>query len=282
MISSHWVRERRAARIRSGVWHFEQVAVNVCSPGSLAGSWRPPTAAVETTASADAATITHATATMRRDRAGCLCAVMMTWSVTGCTLSIRSMKKLTTFLHVSAVLLVLSFPAAAAQLQIGALGGTVIDANRQPIGAARVVLQDSAHAAVASVVTLVDGSFEIRDVVPGSYVLRVDVNGTTVLTQPIVVRGALPVQLTLSVSPAVHEEVVVRGDAAANAVERPWSLSGDTLRRVSESLPSQRVQSTLASLPGWMAEDNGLLHVRGVDDGLLFVQDGIPVYERLD
>jgi outer membrane receptor protein involved in Fe transport len=31
-----------------------------------------------------------------------------------------------------------------------------------------------------------------------------------------------------------------------------------------------------------MAEDNGLLHVRGVDDGLLYVQDGIPVYARLD
>lgn len=38
----------------------------------------------------------------------------------------------------------------------------------------------------------------------------------------------------------------------------------------------------MASLAGWSTEDNGLLHVRGVDDGFLYVIDGIPVYERLD
>jgi hypothetical protein len=38
----------------------------------------------------------------------------------------------------------------------------------------------------------------------------------------------------------------------------------------------------LAAAPGWAEEDNGLLHVRGVDDGVLFVEDGIPVYDRVD
>jgi len=38
----------------------------------------------------------------------------------------------------------------------------------------------------------------------------------------------------------------------------------------------------LATLPGWASEDNGLLHVRGVDDGFLYVQDGVPVYDRVD
>ena len=35
-------------------------------------------------------------------------------------------------------------------------------------------------------------------------------------------------------------------------------------------------------MPGWATEDNGLLHSRGVDDGFLYVVDGVPVYERLD
>src|SRR5207244_12271566 len=30
------------------------------------------------------------------------------------------------------------------------------------------------------------------------------------------------------------------------------------------------------------SEDNGLLHVRGVDDGVLYDVDGVPVYERFD
>jgi len=42
------------------------------------------------------------------------------------------------------------------------------------------------------------------------------------------------------------------------------------------------MQEAIATLPGWSTEDNGLLHVRGTDDGFLYVVDGVPVYERLD
>ncbi len=42
------------------------------------------------------------------------------------------------------------------------------------------------------------------------------------------------------------------------------------------------LQEAVATLPGWATEDNGLLHVRGIDDGFLYVIDGVPVYERLD
>jgi len=38
----------------------------------------------------------------------------------------------------------------------------------------------------------------------------------------------------------------------------------------------------VATTPGWATEDNGLLHARGVDDGFLYVVDGLPIYERLD
>ena len=38
----------------------------------------------------------------------------------------------------------------------------------------------------------------------------------------------------------------------------------------------------LATVPGWGSEDNGLLHVRGVDEGVLYVVDGVPSYERFD
>ena len=76
--------------------------------------------------------------------------------------------------------------------------------------------------------------------------------------------------------------MVVRGDAGANTAERPWSLAGEAVRDVGSRSRASASRRALASLPGWMSEDNGLLHVRGVDDGLLYVQDGIPVYARLD
>ena len=127
-----------------------------------------------------------------------------------------------------------------------------------------------------------DGSFELIDVAPGAYVVKVEVGGTVAVTRALVVRGSLPVELTLQSGLSVAEAVVVRGDAGAITVERPRTIAGEALRNVPEPIPSQRVQAALASLPGWMSEDNGLLHVRGVDDGLLYVQDGIPVYSRLD
>ena len=179
--------------------------------------------------------------------------------------------------------LVLGIPAlASAQLQVALVQGHVVDPLSQPLAQATVRLQDPSGNVVRSAVTRSDGTFRLDDIAPGSYVVRVEVNGVPVLTKPLVVRGSLPVELALQTGMAVAESIVVRGDAAANTTEHPWSLAGETVRDVGEPLPGQRVQGALAALPGWMSEDNGLLHIRGVDDGLLYVQDGIPVYARLD
>jgi hypothetical protein len=182
----------------------------------------------------------------------------------------------------ASALTVLAPAPATAQLQVAHVRGVVTDPQGQPIAAAAVTLTDPLGNTVARTTSGGDGSFRIEDVVPGSYSVRVDAAGVVVLTQPLVVRGSLPIELTLKARPTLREDVVVHGDASANAAERPLTLAGDAVRRTAEPLPSQRVQAALATLPGWSAEDNGLLHVRGTDDGFLYVQDGIPVYERLD
>jgi outer membrane receptor protein involved in Fe transport len=191
------------------------------------------------------------------------------------------MPRLSAVLAVSALTILVPAPATA-QLQVAHVRGIVTDPQGQPIVAAAVALTDPLGNAVARTTSAADGSFRIDDVVPGSYTVRVDAGGVVVLSQPLVVRGSLPIELTLKARPTLREEVIVRGDASANAAERPLTLAGDAVRRSVEPIPSQRVQAALASLPGWSAEDNGLLHVRGGDDGLLYVQDGIPVYGRVD
>ena len=60
------------------------------------------------------------------------------------------------------------------------------------------------------------------------------------------------------------------------------SIGGTTLAQVPVRAIAKGVQEAVATLPGWATEDNGLLHVRGSDDGFLYVIDGVPVYERLD
>ena len=60
------------------------------------------------------------------------------------------------------------------------------------------------------------------------------------------------------------------------------SIAGTTLAQIPVRAIAKGVQEAVATLPGWATEDNGLLHVRGSDDGFLYVIDGVPVYERLD
>ncbi len=184
--------------------------------------------------------------------------------------------------QVAALLIVLIPAAAAAQLQVARIHGVVSDPAGQPIPAAEVVITDPLGTEVARATSGVDGAFSFADIAPGSYTVRVAAGNAELLAQPLVVRGGLPIELALRARPTLREDVVVHGDASENAAEHPHTLAGDAVRSVAEPIPSQRVQAALASLPGWSAEDNGLLHVRGADDGLLYVQDGIPVYERLD
>jgi outer membrane receptor protein involved in Fe transport len=191
----------------------------------------------------------------------------------------RSPRPLRAFLGLLIAFASSSPGAAFGQLQVAVLHGRVVDGASAGV-AATVLLQDTSGNAIRSTTAGGDGSFRIADVAPGSYVVRVEVAGVVALSRPLVVRGSLPVELTLGTGLA--ESVVVRGDAGFNTVERPWTLSGFAVHEAAEPMPSQRVQATLGSLPGWRVEDNGLLHVRGVDDGLLYVQDGIPVYARLD
>jgi len=180
-------------------------------------------------------------------------------------------------------LLLLPSVAAAAQLQVATIRGALQDAQRQPVSGATILLTDSQGHTVAATSADATGRFELTNVAPGSYTVLATRANLTLVTERLVVRGSLPVELTLVVgATSVQEDVVVRGDASEAAVERPWSIAGQAVREATSTLPSQRVQAALATLPGWMAEDNGLLHVRGVDDGLLYVQDGVPIYARVD
>ena len=59
-------------------------------------------------------------------------------------------------------------------------------------------------------------------------------------------------------------------------------LDESFVRRLPGARPGAGVQQLVATAPGWATEDNGLIHARGVDDGFLYVSDGIPMKDRID
>ena len=67
-----------------------------------------------------------------------------------------------------------------------------------------------------------------------------------------------------------------------NSPSTQTNLDENFIRRFSGGPSGARLQETIATVPGWALEDNGLLHARGVDDGFLFVLDGIPLADRID
>ena len=171
---------------------------------------------------------------------------------------------------------------AAAQLQLARVEGLVIDSQGQSLGRAVVQFEDSLGAPLRSQETDASGRFTFSNVAPGRYTLRTTVTGLNPLVVPIVVDAALPIDLTLRMPLRVSGTVVVEGAFAREAIGSRSSVAGTSLALAPVRVRQQGIQDVIATLPGWATEDNGLLHSRGVDDGFLYVIDGVPVYERLD
>ena len=173
-------------------------------------------------------------------------------------------------------------PSAAAQLQLGTVRGTVVGPDGAAADGAVVMLLDGFGNPLRSV-TATAGQFVFTNVGPGTYTLRAAAASLSATLHGVTVGGALSVKVDLRLSAVASEQVTVRGDdALPHSITTRITLAGEAVRRAPARVRSRGLQDAIATTPGWATEDNGLLHVRGVDDGFLYVLDGVPVYERLD
>ena len=170
----------------------------------------------------------------------------------------------------------------AAQVQLSRLDGVVVDAANRPVNGAAVIVSDPLGATLRRVTADASGRFLIGDLPPGRYQLTVDAGGAVSPGVSVTVADGLPASVTLRLPPAFRDAVVVEGVRPAASIATRTSLGADSIARTPVRAGSSRLQDVVATLPGWATEDNGLLHSRGVDDGFLYVVDGVPVYERLD
>src|SRR5687768_12533048 len=185
---------------------------------------------------------------------------------------------------VLAALIVAITADAAAQLQVATIEGVVRGPDDAPVSGAVVTLLDGLGDSLTSVPTAADGRFRLSNLAPGIYAIRADAPPLSGTVRGLAVGGALPVDVNVRLSAVAAEQVVVRGDGDVQpgSTATRVTLAGDAVRRAPARIRSRGLQDAIATVPGWSTEDNGLLHVRGVDDGFLFVIDGVPVYERID
>jgi len=188
------------------------------------------------------------------------------------------------FLALAVVLLATG--AASAQIQIGAIKGAVSDPTGASVTGAGVWLTNSITGEKVERVTDGAGGFVFNNVPFNRYTLRVEAKGFSPQSRQVTVNSNLPLELSIGLSVAgTSEQIVVT--AQDNLVDPESASSVATLAanfigRAPRVNRGRQLQELVATAPGMATENNGLLHVRGADDGVLYILDGVPVADRLD
>jgi hypothetical protein len=181
----------------------------------------------------------------------------------------------------------LAFPALApAQIQIGTVGGSVTDPAGARLTGARVTLLNALNGYSETRTTDERGEFTFNNLPFDGYSLQAAASGFQTASMRVSVRSNAPIILEFKLNVAARAETL-EVDALGSLIESESTstetdLSEEFIRRAPGATGSRQLQNLIATTPGWTTQNNGLLHVRGVDDGVLYVVDGIPTVDRID
>lgn len=200
----------------------------------------------------------------------------------------RTTNRLVVRLGCCLLLTLLFLPVAvakpSAQIQIGTVRVTVTDPSEDVVVGAVVTLSNKITGYKQAATTDERGVAEFNNVPFDDYDVVIEASRFQQAARKIAVRSNIPIEIDVKLAvPGSQETVTV--EAESGLIERDsfsseQDLNETSIRRSPGTLRS--VQQIVSTLPGWTSENNGLLHIRGVDDGILFVVDGVPVADRLD
>ena len=159
--------------------------------------------------------------------------------------------------------------------------GVVVGFNGNQVAGATVALLDSLGFTIATINVDDEGHFVFKEVPLGTYSLVANHPPYRSIAKLVALETPLPIDLKLNLLPGTTETVLVERPIAPPGTMRT-TLSREMLRHTPARLQSRGLSRVLSTLPGFSSEDNNLLHVRGVDDGFLYIEDGIPIYDRID
>jgi outer membrane receptor protein involved in Fe transport len=190
---------------------------------------------------------------------------------------------MTRFLVLALLLLTAS---ARAQIQIGTIKGAITDPAGAVVADAGVWLTNSVTGEKVAASANSAGAFVFHNVPFNRYTLRVEARGFAPHSRPLTVNSNLPLEVSVRLSVAGTSDQI--NIAALENLVDPASASSATalgenfIQRAPRVNRGRQLQELIATAPGMSTENNGLLHVRGVEDGILYILDGIPIADRLD
>ena len=174
--------------------------------------------------------------------------------------------------------------SAPAQVQIGTVRGTVVDESEASLHGVRVCLHHTLTGTIQCTHTGHDGKFTLSNCPLGTHHLKVSVSKFQTVTKTILLNSNIPVNVIVTLKVAGSKEQIVVKTALSperEAMSTETSISSDLIRKF-QSRGNTALQNIISTAPGWSSEDNGIIHSRGIDDGFSFINDGVPILDRID
>src|SRR5580704_7177652 len=128
------------------------------------------------------------------------------------------------------------------------------------------------------------GNLDAKRLPYGIYQLQIQVQGFALVSEPVEIRSALPLDRTIRLKPASATESVTV--SASGTLVDPYragsvhELGLETIENRLTALPGRSMQDLVNSEPGWLYEGNAVLHPRGSEYQTQFVVDGIPLTDN--
>lgn len=178
------------------------------------------------------------------------------------------------------------FDPAGAQIQNGTVTGVISDPTGALVANAVVRLDHPVAGHRRQSISGSAGEFAFNNVPFDKYSLHVAAAGFESVSEPVVVRSNLPIRVEIRLAVAGSrasvevrtQENLVEPDSSSSST----AIGRNSVRHAPRTNRNRLLQELVATAPGSATENNGLVHVRGVDDGILYVIDGIPIVDRLD
>lgn len=176
-------------------------------------------------------------------------------------------------------------PTAPCQMEIGRVSGTVTDSSGARVSKAQIALENPLSGRQVQTQSDGQGQFQFENVPYGAYAVRVSAAGFSSSTTKVRVQSNVPVRVSVQLAVATSKQDVTVG--AADVVQRETprteiTIDENSIKFTPTVVRRDQLQALVSTTPGWNTENDGLMHIRGVDDGTLYVVDGVPTPDRVD
>jgi len=170
-------------------------------------------------------------------------------------------------------------------MEIGRISGTVTDSSGARIGRAQILLQNPLSGRQNRTQSDDQGQFQFENMPYGAYVIRVAADGFSPAMTQADIRSnvAVRVSLQLAIATSKLDTTVKALDVLRRETPRTEVVIDENVIKLSPTVVRRdQLQALVSTTPGWNTENDGLMHIRGVDDGALYVVGGVPIPDRVD